>query len=59
MRDAELVLWAGDFNYRIDTSYENAKEWVSIALQRPDKYAKLLEMVCPPRAVLLTSRNAQ
>ena len=48
MRDAELVVWGGDFNYRIETSYENAKEWVSIALQRPEKYARLLEMVRPP-----------
>ena len=47
MRDAELLVWAGDFNYRLETSYENAKEWASIALQRPEKYAKLLELVCP------------
>ena len=26
MKDAELLVWLGDFNYRIDVSYEVAKE---------------------------------
>lgn len=26
MRDAEMVIWLGDFNYRIDLSFEVAKE---------------------------------
>ena len=26
MRDAEMVIWLGDFNYRIELSFEVAKE---------------------------------
>ena len=26
MRDAEMLVWAGDFNYRIEASYEDAIE---------------------------------
>ncbi|KAK9832480.1 hypothetical protein WJX81_000147 [Elliptochloris bilobata] len=26
MRDAEMVIWLGDFNYRIETTFEDAKE---------------------------------
>jgi hypothetical protein len=28
MRDAQLLVWMGDFNYRVDTTYEEAKEAV-------------------------------
>lgn len=40
MRDAEMVVWLGDFNYRIDTSFENAKE-----KSRRKMLAELLELV--------------
>lgn len=26
MRDAEMLVWAGDFNYRIEATYEDALE---------------------------------
>ena len=28
MRAAELLVWAGDFNYRVEASYEDAKDKV-------------------------------
>ena len=45
MRDAELLIWSGDFNYRIDASYELVKELASKGLSQPECYAKLLELV--------------
>ncbi len=26
MRDAEMLVWAGDFNYRIEATYEDAMD---------------------------------
>ena len=40
MRDAEMVVWLGDFNYRLDTTFENAKEKA-----RRHMLAELLELV--------------
>ena len=45
MRDAELLVWSGDFNYRIDASYELAKELAGKGLSQPECYVKLLELV--------------
>ena len=28
MRDADMIVWAGDFNYRIEASYEDAIEHI-------------------------------
>ena len=47
MRDAELLMWSGDFNYRIDGTYELVKELASKGLGQPECYVKLLEMVGP------------
>ena len=54
LRDAELVVWLGDFNYRIDTTFEDAKEKA-----RRKMLTQLLELVrlcarcCPSAAALL------
>ena len=29
MRDADMLVWAGDFNYRVEASYEDALEHVA------------------------------
>lgn len=29
MRDAEMLVWAGDFNYRIEASYEDALDHIA------------------------------
>ena len=29
MRDAEMLVWAGDFNYRIEASYEDALDHIN------------------------------
>ena len=28
MRDAEMLVWAGDFNYRIEVGYEDAMQHI-------------------------------
>ena len=28
MRAAEILIWLGDFNYRVNCSYEDAKEYI-------------------------------
>ena len=28
MRAAEMLIWLGDFNYRVNCSYEDAKEYI-------------------------------
>lgn len=28
MRAAEMLVWLGDFNYRVNCSYEEAKEYI-------------------------------
>ena len=28
MRDAEMLVWAGDFNYRIEATYEDAMDHI-------------------------------
>lgn len=54
MRDAEMVVWLGDFNYRLDTTFENAKEKA-----RRHMLAELLELVhelrclCAPQPLVL------
>ena len=30
MRDAEMLVWAGDFNYRIEASYEDALDHINL-----------------------------
>lgn len=59
MRDAELLVWLGDFNYRIDTTYEIAKE--NIRRNTPTSLAELLKHVRPPTmhapALLLRPRS--
>ena len=29
MRDADMLVWAGDFNYRVEASYEDALDHVA------------------------------
>ena len=41
MRNAEMLVWAGDFNYRIDVTYEDAIDHI-----RCNDLEYLLERVC-------------
>ena len=41
MRNAEMLVWAGDFNYRIDATYEDAIDRI-----RCNDLEYLLERVC-------------
>ncbi len=41
MRNAEMLVWAGDFNYRIDATYEDAIDHI-----RCNDLEYLLERVC-------------
>lgn len=42
MRDAEMLVWAGDFNYRIEATYEDALERI-----RNNELDYLIERVRP------------
>lgn len=37
LSDADVLIWFGDFNYRIDVSYDQALKWIS-----EKRYDKLL-----------------
>ena len=41
MRDAEMLVWAGDFNYRVEATYEDALEHI-----RNNDLDYLIERVC-------------
>lgn len=48
LSETDILVWFGDFNYRIDTSFEQAMEWI-----KDHRYEKLLakdqlrcEMAC-------------
>ena len=43
MRDAEMLVWAGDFNYRIEANYEEALEHI-----RNNDLDYLIDRVSPP-----------
>lgn len=43
MRNAEMLVWAGDFNYRIEATYEDALDHI-----RCNDLEYLLERVCTP-----------
>lgn len=43
MRDAELLVWMGDFNYRIDESYEKAKELIRHSMHSRSALDELLD----------------
>lgn len=43
MRDAEMLVWAGDFNYRIEVGYEEALEHI-----RNNDLDFLIDRVSPP-----------
>ena len=47
MRNAEMLVWAGDFNYRIEATYEDALDHI-----RCNDLEYLLERVCTPQHVL-------
>lgn len=43
MRDAEMLVWAGDFNYRIEVGYDEALEHI-----RNNDLDFLIDRVSPP-----------
>lgn len=43
MRDAEMLVWAGDFNYRIEAGYDEALEHI-----RNNDLDFLIDRVSPP-----------
>ena len=56
MRAAEMLVWMGDFNYRINCSYEDAKENI-----RRGRLETLLERVrhCAQRSNYVTSTHSK
>lgn len=50
MRDAEMLVWAGDFNYRIEVGYDEALEHI-----RNNDLDFLIDRVSPPALPLSPS----
>ena len=53
MRDAEMLVWAGDFNYRIETDYDDALEHI-----RNNDLDYLIDRVSPPACLLPLTAKA-
>jgi len=51
MRAAEMLIWLGDFNYRVDCSYKEAKEYIQ------QGWIKELLAKVPPPPTTMSARS--